>query len=70
MDLRGRQFDCTQCGGTVAVELGVYFGGPLAYDHFAKCPTCGKEYSDQTEISRLVSARRARDKALAADTER
>jgi len=64
MELRERQFDCTNYGTTVLVEFGVYPGGPLAYDHFAKCLTCGKEYSDQAEIARLVAARSARDKSL------
>jgi len=70
MNLRGRLFDCTDCGGAVVVELGVYFGGPLAYDHFAKCSTSSKEYSNQTEIACLVAAKRERDKSMQARTAR
>jgi predicted RNA-binding Zn-ribbon protein involved in translation (DUF1610 family) len=68
MKSRERQFGCTNCGTTVLVEFGAYSGGPLAYDDFAKCPSCGKEYSDQAEIARLVAARRARDKSLQTGT--
>ena len=64
MESRERQFECANCGTVVLVEFGAYLGGPLAYDDFAKCPACGKEYSDQAEIARLVAVRRARDKSL------
>jgi DNA-directed RNA polymerase subunit M/transcription elongation factor TFIIS len=53
-----RTLDCTNCGTTVTVEFGDYVGGPLAYDSFAKCKNCGKEYTDHAEISRLVTSRR------------
>ena len=68
MNSQERQLECTSCGATVLVEFGTYSGGPLAYDDFAKCPACGKEYSDQAEIARLVAVRRARDKLQQVDT--
>ena len=54
-----RTFDCANCGVTVIVEFGTYVGGPLAYDDYAKCENCGKEYADQAEIDSLVATKRA-----------
>lgn len=56
---RERTFDCTYCGTSVIVEFGAYVGGPLAYDDYAKCTNCGKEYARQGEIDKLVAAKRA-----------
>jgi DNA-directed RNA polymerase subunit RPC12/RpoP len=55
-----RTFDCANCGATVTVELGNYVGGPLAYDYYGKCKNCGKEYTNDAEIGKLVTARRKR----------
>jgi transcription elongation factor Elf1 len=59
MDKQERTFDCTNCGASVIVEFGTYVGGPLAYDDYAKCKNCGREYTDQAEIDNLVAAKRA-----------
>jgi transcription elongation factor Elf1 len=59
MDKQERTFDCTNCGASVIVEFGTYLGGPLAYDDYAKCKNCGREYTDQAEIDNLVAAKRA-----------
>ena len=60
-----RTLDCTNCGAKVTVEFGDYVGGPLAYDDYAKCENCGKEYANQAEIGKLVTARRKRVKITA-----
>jgi DNA replicative helicase MCM subunit Mcm2 (Cdc46/Mcm family) len=57
-----RTLDCANCGATVTVEFGDYVGGPLAYDYYAKCKNCGKEYTNHAEISKLVTARQKRVK--------
>ena len=54
-----RTFDCANCGATVVVEIGAYLGGPFAYDDYAKCKNCGREYSNQAEIGKLVAVKRA-----------
>jgi DNA-directed RNA polymerase subunit M/transcription elongation factor TFIIS len=54
-----RTFDCKNCGASIIVEFGTYTGGPLAYDDYAKCRNCGKEYKDSAEIDQLVTAKRA-----------
>jgi hypothetical protein len=55
---RDRTFDCGNCGATVIVDFGTYTGGPLAYEDYAKCRNCGKEYNDSAEIEQLVTAKR------------
>jgi hypothetical protein len=53
-----RTFACKNCGLVVIVEFGAYTGGPLAYDDYAKCKNCGLEYTNQSELSELLRARR------------
>jgi len=62
-------FDCVNCETTVVVEFGTYRGGPFAYDDYAKCNNCGREYTNQIEIDNLVRAKRALTKKNSNDKE-